>query len=453
MAGTQAYVVDEQGRRYELGRPLGSGGQGTVYAVAGHPLAVKLCRPSSADRDRVDERVRAVRRLDLSGVPIARSVALLRPPHLGYVMELMDDMQPLAALIPGTGCPATREGFLAAGGLGRRLRLLGRYAAALARLHGKGLVYGDPSATNVLVSTSSRHDEVQLIDPDNLRYWSEPGSLYIHTPGFGAPELVARRSGVNTLTDAHAFAVTAFQVLRGVHPFLGDEVMDGEPELEEQALAGELPWVDDPADRSNATVRGLPRDVVLSAKLRDLAARAFGVGRTAPELRPGVAEWAERLHAAADATVECPACGSSFYFNRAACPWCDEAAPALVLAHFHAFDPEEGLGSRRDTRLAVRALCRDVPVHVEGRDLGTWAAADAYEPRLELFWDGRRLKVRSKDGGRYRAVAADGSAERELGHSELAFEVGPRTERWRIHLGPPDRVHRVLSFELKEPRR
>jgi hypothetical protein len=151
--------------------------------------------------------------------------------------------------------------------------------------------------------------------------------------------------------------------------------------------------------------------------------------------------------------VECPACGSSFFFNRAACPWCDEAAPTVVLAHFHAFDPEEGLGSRRETRLAVRALCRELPVHVEGRDLGTWAAADAYEPRLQLFWDGRHLKVRALDGGLYRAVAADGSAERKLGHSDLVFEVGPRTERWRIHLGPSDRVHRVLSFELKEPRR
>ena len=47
--------------------------------------------------------------------------------------------------------------------------------------------------------------------------------------------LVLGKSGVNTLTDAHAFAVIAFQTLCLIHPLMGDLVLDGEPELEEKA--------------------------------------------------------------------------------------------------------------------------------------------------------------------------------------------------------------------------
>jgi DNA-binding helix-hairpin-helix protein with protein kinase domain len=439
-------VVDEQGRRYDLGAEIGAGGQGAVHRVLGRPLAVKLRRTSGVERGAVEERVRAVRRLDLSGVRIARPVALLRPPRLGYVMELMEDMQPLSVLIPGDGCPATRDGYLGGGGLRRRLMLLARCADALTRLHGKGLVYGDLSASNVLVSTSPDHDEVQLIDPDNLRYWSEP--LHVYTRGYGAPELASGRSGVTTLTDAHAFAVAAFLVLRGVHPFTGDAVVEGESEMENRAFAGELPWIDDPADDSNATTRGLPGDVVLSPLLLDLVQRTFGAGRTAPELRPGVAEWAERLHAAADATVECVGCGSTFFLTLEACPWCDARVPSFVLARFHLLDPE-GDRERMPPRVGVRAVCRDAPVRLEGRDVGIWGVADADEPRLELFWNGSVLLVKALDGRRYRAVS--GGRPLEVGESEVAIEVRRGAAAGRIHLGPADRVHRVLSFELRQP--
>lgn len=449
-------VVDDEGRRYPVGRELGSGGQGSVYEVPGRRLAAKLLRPSARSRERVEAQVREVRRLDLDGLPIARPVALLSPPHVGYVMELMDGMHPLRKLIPGLGVAGTLDGYLEGGGLRRRLRLLARYASILARLHGRGLVYGDPSAENVFVSRSPSYDEVQLIDADNLRYWSAPDPGYIHTPLFGAPELVARRSGVNTLTDAYAFAVTAFWVLRGVHPFLGDEVSAGDPEeLEAHALAGELPWVDDPGDRRNQTTQGLPLDLVFSARLAELAARTFGPGRTDPALRPGVGEWAERLYAAADAALECEACRSTYFFNRGACPWCDAPAPAFLLAHLYVFDPQagpEGLGNRKDTRVGLRAISRDVPARLEGRDFASWGAADADQPRLELFWDGTELSIHALDDRTYRMRAADGSREERVGESGFRFAVPAGGERWRLHLGPPDRVHRVLSFELRRPR-
>lgn len=44
------------------------------------------------------------------------------------------------------------EGFLRTGGLHRRLRLLAKLARTLAKLHGRGLAYGDLSPANIFVS-------------------------------------------------------------------------------------------------------------------------------------------------------------------------------------------------------------------------------------------------------------------------------------------------------------
>ena len=64
-------------------------------------------------------------------------------------------------------------------------------------------------------------------------------------------------TGVNSLTDAHAFSVLAFQTLSLAHPLIGDAVNEGPPEREEEALAGRLPWIDHPTDGSNRASSGI----------------------------------------------------------------------------------------------------------------------------------------------------------------------------------------------------
>lgn len=450
MEAANTYVVDEQGRRYELGGVLGEGGQGKVFEVPRSRLAAKLLwRHGGQDRERLEERILAVRRYDLGDVPIARPVSALRPPQLGYLMELLEDMQPLRTLLPRASAPLTGAWYVETGGLRRRLRLLARMAGALARLHGKGLVYADLSANNIFVSASPDAEEVQLIDSDNLQYWSEVDAGVIYTHRYAAPELVERRAGVSTLTDAHAFAVTTCWLLRAVHPLLGDRVTMGEPELEEQALTGRLPWIDDPTNRWNESSHGLPADVVYSPNLFQLAARAFGEGLLCPVARPGVAEWAERLHAAADATLECRECGSTFFFNQKSCPWCDAPVAPFLLAHLFVRDPVNGVGDPGTTRVALRALCRGVPLRLEGRDIAGWGAAGAYRPRVELLWKGSHLAVRALDGETYRMQAVDRPGVQEVSEAPVEFAVARTPERWRFHLGSDSRMHRVVAFELK----
>jgi eukaryotic-like serine/threonine-protein kinase len=439
-------VIDELGRRFELGRQLGVGGQGAVFEVPGSRLVVKVLRGGSeAERGRLEERIRFIRRLALDDLPVARPIAPLRHPALGYVMELMDQMEPLEMLLPRTGAPLSVDSFRSSGGLRRRLRLLARTADILAALHSRGLVYGDVSTKNVLISDTATADEVQLIDPDNIAYWSAPDIGGAYTPKFGAPELVARRTGHTSLTDAHAFAVMACWVLRGVHPLLGDEVLEGEPELEEEALAGALPWIDDTIDRSNATVHGVPAGLVYSQYLRDLAARAFGPGMRSPAARPAITEWAERLHGASAMVLDCPDCGGDFYANRTECPWCDQPRPPHVLGHVWIRDPEWNVGSLDSTRVGLFAVGPDKPMRMPTYLIHDGAPGPV--PSVTVQWDGKHLGIHVLEGS---GVWLERGAKSTPMNASAIKIAARELKGVALHMRSDEHRHRAVSFGLRK---
>ncbi|WP_437907554.1 hypothetical protein WME95_06515 [Sorangium sp. So ce327] len=461
MTSAPRQVTDINGVRYSLLRQLGRGGQGAVHEVDGGRLAAKIVFDASATRrERLRNQLTQVKRLSLADLEIARPIEVLREPVLGYVMELLTGMQPLKALgaVPkDESSPAAW--YLAGGGLRRRLRLLARSADVLAGLHGKGLVYSDPSPHNIFVSASPAATEVRFIDSDNIHYTSVAGVPAVYTPGYGAPELVRCTSGVNSLTDAHAFGVLAFQTLSLAHPLIGDAVNDGPPQHEEEALSGQLPWIDDPTDDANRASYGIPRPWVLSRKLLDVAGRAFGTGLRDPAKRPGVSEWAECLHGAADATLSCSSCKGTYYFTEKLCPWCDELRPAFATAAFNLWDPTIGPGGellqkpagdrRRAVVAAVLALTDGETVSVTQRLAQGRDGAAGARPVVELRLTGSRLSLRSVDGGRYRLSSPSGGHDTEVNDRAKEIRLEPGIASRRLHLGPPDSLHRVVNFELR----
>jgi DNA-binding helix-hairpin-helix protein with protein kinase domain len=246
-----------------------------------------------------------VRRLDLGGLHVAKPIAVLKPPYVGYVAEFLGDMVPIKSLMEAPSKDLVRW-HIDTGSLRRRLRLLAHAGEALLGLHARGVVYADVSHNNVFVSEPVSAVEAWLIDLDNLSHDSDPRHA-IYTPGYGAPEVVAGGSGCTSLSDAWGFAVLAWHTLTLHHPFIGDFVNDGAPELEEQALAGHLPWVGHSTDDRNRCSTGLPADLVLAGRLMDLAKRTFEDGVIDRKLRASISDWVERLHVAADQTVSCPA--------------------------------------------------------------------------------------------------------------------------------------------------
>jgi DNA-binding helix-hairpin-helix protein with protein kinase domain len=327
-------VVDNQGSRYELGALLGSGGQGTVFAVQGRPLAVKLMHAANLAEDlRCKENISRVRRLDLTGLNIARPKCALREPTVGYVMDLMTGMVPLSTMLrpPRMRLKDADAWYLETGGLLRRLRLLSKLASLLADLHARGMVFGDPSPNNVFISEDVGHDEVWLIDADNITEGASRSRLY--TPHYGAPEVVRGESQSDSLTDAWSLAVMAFELLTCIHPFLGgDHVNDGEPALEYEADCGRVPWVDDEADRVNSTKNGIARNKVLTPALRTIANECFRGSRLDRHARPGVSRWRGALNDASEVVVRCKSCHQTYWVSEQHCPWCGSRRPALVRA-------------------------------------------------------------------------------------------------------------------------
>jgi len=473
------------GMRYKLGRLLGQGGQGAVFEVEGGKLAVKIVFDRSVSRrDLLRNQLIHVKRLALGDLEIARPLEMLRNPHVGYVMELLTGMVPLKQL---THVPrkelSLAQWYISGGGLRRRLRLLARAADLLSQLHGKGLVYADPSPHNIFVSASPEEHEIRLIDADNLHYQSSQAMTDIYTPGYGAPELVRGVRGVDALTDAHAFAVIAFQCLAQVHPLQGDAVTNGDPEQEEVALRGELPWIDHAEDARNRSSAGIPRDIVLSPRLKDLCQLALGQGLADRLARPGLSTWAERLHAAADVTLGCPACGGTYYVTASACPWCDAAKPHYVLASFFLSDPvvisceacrtgypvedaecprcraprPEGVSRTalvrgpdpQRKRQTQAVLTEQTPLIITARLATGHVGRNSNTPRVEVRLQGRRLWLKSLDGAAYSLSSKSGTRSSQVGERAMDFPLEIGLGSWRLHLGSLDRLHRIVSFELR----
>jgi serine/threonine protein kinase len=266
-------------------------------------------------------------RQDLAGLNIARPVALLDAPRVGYLMELMDGLAPLTQLLEIVAEEGV-EGYLRSGSLARRLQLLAKLASTLSLLHARGMAFGDLSPDNIYVSAELEHTELWLIDCDNISFESQPCRA-LYTPDYGAPELVRGHAEFSSLTDIWSFAIIAYRLLTGNHPLKGDMVNYSEPEFEVQALRGELPWIGHADDSRNATDCGIALCSVATGRLTKLFALCFEKGITEPTERPSMASWLEAVHEASERIVHCPACASSYLFNReGCCPFCEEVLTA-----------------------------------------------------------------------------------------------------------------------------
>ena len=258
-------------------------------------------------------------------------------------------------------------------------------------------------------------------------------------------------SGTNTLTDAHAFAVIAFQTLSFAHPLMGDLVENGDPEIINQAVQGKLPWVDDPNDDRNRSSFGFPRDMVLSPRLQRLCAKTFGEGLSNPQVRPSVNQWVEILHSAADYMLQCQSCESTFYATNKLCSWCNAPRSSFVQLAISQWEPQYGAVL---PKLQAIALQVDQPRELTRRITRGWVENQQDQAciRLEAKQEstGLHITVQSLDGKSY-WLTSDGreKLEVEFGDRPKQFPLDQqRFGSWFLHFGALDRPHRVAKFNL-----
>lgn len=429
-------VIDESGAVHSLSKKIGAGGQGEVWLAEGGRRIIKLLSPRS-DAEALRRQFAFVRRLDLAGLHVAKPIAILKPPHVGYVAEFLGDMVSIKALMKAPGSELL-SWHIDTGGLRRRLRLLAHAGEALLGLHARGVVYADVSHNNVFVSEPTHASEAWLIDLDNLSHESDPRCA-IFTPGYGAPEVVDRSAGCTSLSDAWAFAVLVWHTLTLTHPFIGDLVNEGEPEVEEEAFAGRLPWVGHSTDDRNRCSTGLPPELVLAGKLIELARRTFEDGVTDRKRRTGVSDWVDRLHAAADQTVACPECTGTYFVTEGACPWCDEPRPPVALVRIARWQPHKGLVEGA-MRLCQLPLTSDGVVLSRRLTEGLIGLAGR-APHVEIAQVDRGVSVRVH-AGCTAWVAPVGKADQERHEVSDRPRIIP-ANGWMVFFEEPNRPQRV----------
>ncbi|MBS5450786.1 MAG: hypothetical protein KHY83_03845 [Coriobacteriia bacterium] len=346
-------------------KPLGRGGEGSVYAVEGVMRAgsATLNRPRPGDTRLVVKefaagRADAQRRAKLSAMvarrpPAAARAQLAWPLDIaqrdghftGYVMPQVVASHHLneyyVASPTGIGGPGGASATYA-----RQLTLAYNLAAAVACVHDLGQVIGDFNPDNALVDEKTW--TVTLIDCDSFHITDTSGTVYrcgVGKPDYLAPEVHAALAhapagaSLETLnpspysqqTDLFALAVHVFALLEnGCHPFacaaansmFGSSAARSCPQPVDNIKSGFSPFF---SRRSGLTTPVYAPDVAcLPPAIRALFKRAFVRGHAHPSERPSARAWAAELRTALQTLEPCPACGAEHPIG-CMCPRCDVA--------------------------------------------------------------------------------------------------------------------------------
>lgn len=343
MGKEKVIIGANSGANYIIEKEIGSGGQGKVFSIQGGKYAFKLIGLKTSSKSILLKRkISYLKTRPLDNLPISIPIEQVEGKALGYIMEMATDMFPLDTLITPDNTKDFTTWWKETGGLKKRILILKNISKTLSELHSRGFVYGDLSLSNIFVSNDKDYAEIFFIDADNITHDSKVGTA-VYTPGYAAPEIVQTEnhkalSGYDTYTDNFSFAILAYQLLTLNHPFIGDYVNEGEPELEEEAYLGKIPWVNHSTEDLNKTSRGIPNSLTISKKMMNAFKFSFEQGITQKTKRTSALKWCEILTSASGAIIKCEneSCKQYlFYPKNMICPFCENKLDYIGIASLH----------------------------------------------------------------------------------------------------------------------
>jgi len=319
-------LCDVDGREAGLGRCLGQGGEGAVYAVPMWPRSVAKIYARRPD-DQTQLKLAAM--VQLATEELASFAAwpqrLLLDPRtssvVGFLMPRVDGHREIHALYG----PTDRKAAFPDASWAFLVRAARNLAAAFDAVHRHGHVIGDVNQGNVVVS---RKATVRLIDCDSFQV-THLGRTYpcrVGVPLFTPPELQGQRLDAVQRTPDHdrfGLAVLVFHLLfMGRHPFAGrhpDRVVPVEAAIREGLFAfgheaRRQGWEPPPFS--------LPLEEV-TPPVAALFEHAFAREAAAGCPRPAAADWVRELDALEDQLVICGDDPRHAHARRnGSCPWC-----------------------------------------------------------------------------------------------------------------------------------
>jgi serine/threonine protein kinase len=353
-------VLSESGKKYMLKGIIGNGSQGVVYEDESEKYVIKFYYPTDSELldSELLERVSFIKDIEVPKNFVA-ILDIISSPYVGYVMEKVTDHKPLNHYL----IPDKHKEFIEwyNEGFGLRERILIGYiiAKAFSELERNNYSYCDISGNNILVNTT-KNASIKLIDVDNIYVAGRGNAAILGTPRYIAPEVVSRQKNPDVLSDNYSLAVILFEMLRVGHPYISDDVLDGTPEMEDEALAGKYPYVIE----ENST-NMLPEDLVLTDKLKELFRKCFVDGQKNRIRRPSAYEFEKALLEASNSVIKCPSCGAWHYpvesgADLGKCPWCGDASKPEAKLEFY-----DMLYDGNDYKLkADERLCKPISTYI-----------------------------------------------------------------------------------------
>ncbi|MGI9468075.1 MAG: serine/threonine protein kinase [Rubripirellula sp.] len=204
---------------YRIGKPLGRGGMGTVFAAVHEktkqPVAVKLISDNVADeskfRRRFDAEIKSLQCLSHSGIVRIYGFGE-EEGHLFYSMELVrgDSLQKVIKRDKRLDWQTTIDVAI-------------QICAALKHAHDIGVIHRDLKPANLVVD---QNWQVKLVDFGIAKIFGDSntvaGSL-LGTADYMAPEQ-ATSEGITQRTDLYALGSVMYAMLAGRAPFTGKSV-------------------------------------------------------------------------------------------------------------------------------------------------------------------------------------------------------------------------------------
>ncbi len=313
-----------EGVSIQLGKRIGRGGEGEVFALENDvDRALKVYTASASDSHQREAKIAAIinRKIAQQSSLVAFPLAIARHSDgrfAGFVMKRVTGHKPLFELYS----PGARKKHFPKADFRFLVRTAANISRAVASVHRTGCVIGDINHSGFLISEEAR---VALIDADSFQFIDGPQKFLcrVGVPEYTPPELQGKKLGgiVRTANhDAFGLAVVIFQLLfMGRHPFVG-AFEKGDMPIERAIFEHRFAY----SKKRNVGMTRPPGAASLADfpyEVAEAFEQAFSPHLDRP--RPSAETWIQILEQLERSVTQCDKDNLHYYPAAAAeCPWC-----------------------------------------------------------------------------------------------------------------------------------